>query len=424
MKKISILFSGLSYLNHNYGAQGIALPITEKLDRYFDLKSVFTVSNKYYLDDKQFGKKYKYTVVPNRVPYVYLNKADYFDKILTIRYFYKQIFNNKNKYLISEIKKCDVILDISGIEFIGNNNFINKWLNYLDTIYIQEIAKKYNKLYLKYTKSYGPFTPSFYSSRIRKHLKELPTLFIRGEENLKQVKKLNLGIPLYCFPDISFALKPSSKTWAENYLKKIKINLTKPIIGISPSTVISNIDISNNNSAGPNHIKLCKELINVFRNNNQQILLIPHSIKDGEDLQSCDLALCKKIYLELENKNDVFLLEDLNLDYKNVRSIIGLLSFYITARYHSICSALYMKIPTICLSWHIKYFDLYSMFLDKFCIINCRTENVKDSIKKIKEYYEDISWFDKDKLTNNKKKVLLKIDKSIKLFNNIIENNF
>jgi hypothetical protein len=30
-KKIKVLFTGLLYLNHNYGAQGIAFPMMEKL---------------------------------------------------------------------------------------------------------------------------------------------------------------------------------------------------------------------------------------------------------------------------------------------------------------------------------------------------------------------------------------------------------
>jgi len=55
-KKIRILFCGLSYLSHNYGAQGIAFPITEKLNEYFNLDAVFAVSNKHYFEDKKLGK--------------------------------------------------------------------------------------------------------------------------------------------------------------------------------------------------------------------------------------------------------------------------------------------------------------------------------------------------------------------------------
>ena len=190
-KKIRILFSGLSYLNHNYGAQGIAFPIIKKLNMYFDLEAVFAVSNKHYFEDKKLGEKYNYKVVLNKFKYEYMSEADFFDKILTMKYLLNNKLNNQKEQLISEIIKCDAIIDLSGIEFIGNRDFIKKWSNYLDIIYLQEISKKYNKLYLKYTKSYGPFSSSFYSNRVRKHLKELPALFIRGKENLKQVEELD-----------------------------------------------------------------------------------------------------------------------------------------------------------------------------------------------------------------------------------------
>jgi hypothetical protein len=52
-----------------------------------------------------------------------------------------------------------------------------------------------------------------------------------------------------------------------------------------------------------------------------------------------------------------------------------------------------MKIPTISLSWHIKYEDIMKLYLDKFLIVDCRTKNITESLKLIDEFYEQRDWF-------------------------------
>jgi len=47
-KKVKILFTNLTYLNHNYGAQGIAFPLIEKLDEHFDGEYTFVLPERYY----------------------------------------------------------------------------------------------------------------------------------------------------------------------------------------------------------------------------------------------------------------------------------------------------------------------------------------------------------------------------------------
>jgi polysaccharide pyruvyl transferase WcaK-like protein len=185
-------------------------------------------------------------------------------------------------------------------------------------------------------------------------------------------------------------------------------------VGLSPSTVIAGLKTKNLlSSCGSNHIKLCKDIIKFYRMNNQQVLLIPHSINDGKDLRSCDLALARKIYDETKNKKGLFLVDNTDLTYKQVRALIGLLDFYITGRYHSVSSALFMAVPTVVLSWHIKYRDIIRLFSDEFPIINCRDKSVEESLELIKDYYFNRQWFNRTELLERKEEIIEEIDKSV-----------
>jgi len=219
-------------------------------------------------------------------------------------------------------------------------------------------------------------------------------------------------------------LRPYNKEIAYDFLSKYKIDLDKQIIGISPSAVIGNIKSKKiNNSCGKNHIDLCKKIINFVDKKENQIILFPHSPYDKKNIQKCDIAYSKILYNEIKDRKRVFFIEDIPPDYRTARAIIGLFDFYFTGRYHSACSSIYMEVPTICLSWHIKYHDLMSLFFDDFLTLDCRNISISDSMNLIKNYYNDIKWFDKKRINKGKKIVEKKIDDSIKILVKEIKNS-
>lgn len=432
-QKIKILFPDLTYLNYNYGAQGIAFSLIEELDKYFDAEYTFVVSKEYYQDDCSFLKKYGFNIIISPNSYlisVALERGWFVSRILysLVRLFKKKIpkitENERELFsiLVRKLQENDVVIDLSGIEFTGGKGIKSRWLGYMQRVWIQRLTEKHNKLYLKYTKSYGPFPDRIYRYFVGRRLNKLPFVFVRGKNNLKIIKRLNLKPPIYSFPDISIALKPENKDWAIRYIKNLGLVPSESIIGISPSAVISSIPVySNNSSCSVNHIKLCKEIIKFFQSKGSKILLIPHSL-DKKHPESCDLALTKKIYNEIEDKTNVFIISE-GLTYKQVRSIVGLLDFYITGRYHSVSSALSMGIPVISLAWHIKYRDIMSLFLDDFLVIDCRTTSIRESLALIKKYYDNQNWFNRDKVLKRKEEAMKQINKSIEILTREIEKS-
>jgi hypothetical protein len=230
-KKIKVLFTGLLYLNHNYGAQAIAFPMMEKLSRYFDAEYTFVLTQKQSQETLPFLSKYNFNVISASNPFVIFKKRYFPIYLLYCLIKGKNTVEERKKFsiLVDALSENDVVIDLSGIEFIGNIPLKRRYLNYIARISLQYLAEKHDKLYLKYTKSYGPFprADKFYTFLVKRQLNKLPFLLVRGKDNLNEIKKLNLKIPLYSFPDISLSLKAESVNWALNYLDQLGVDSSK-----------------------------------------------------------------------------------------------------------------------------------------------------------------------------------------------------
>jgi len=109
------------------------------------------------------------------------------------------------------------------------------------------------------------------------------------------------------------------------------------------------------------------------------------------------------------------LIEDMNLTYKQLRAIIGLMDFYVAGRYHSVASALFMGVPVVSLSWHIKYRDLMTLFLNEPPLVDCEKTTVDNAMSLIEKYYRRRDWFDAAKVAQRKAEVSREVKKSIEL---------
>ena len=157
--EIKVLFTGLSYLNHNYGAQGIAFPLMEKISSKFNAEYTFVLSRNQQ-KEYSFSREFALTSITTPSFFAFLRKRS-FPIYLLYRLIKRKTLTKveKRNYsaLVNILKESDVVIDLSGIEFIGNVPLKTRYLKYLNETSVQLIAEKYDKLYIKYTKSYGPF---------------------------------------------------------------------------------------------------------------------------------------------------------------------------------------------------------------------------------------------------------------------------
>ena len=151
-KVIKFLFVGLQYLKRNYGAQGIAFPLIEKLSSHFDAEYTFVISRKHQRQEHAFLEKrplIKGVTSPDH--FVILGKCNVlftpFYPLIRRRLLSK---DEKATYLllVNALKESDVVIDLPGIEFIGNLPLKRRYSGYLNTISMQWLAEKYDKIYL------------------------------------------------------------------------------------------------------------------------------------------------------------------------------------------------------------------------------------------------------------------------------------
>ncbi|MFX1521552.1 MAG: hypothetical protein ACFFCD_16715, partial [Promethearchaeota archaeon] len=159
-ERIKVLFTGLLYLNHNYGAQGLSFPMMKKLSSRFNAKYTFVLPQGYPEEKASFSEEYTFNVIIAPRLFVILGKLRfpfYFLYLIVKRKNFPKDERRRYSVLIDALKKSDVVIDLAGIEFIGNFPIRKRYADYIRRVSMQWLAEKYGKLYLKYTKSYGPF---------------------------------------------------------------------------------------------------------------------------------------------------------------------------------------------------------------------------------------------------------------------------
>ncbi len=430
MVKMQIVITDVYDLKYNYGVQGLVLPLIDKIrEKIPHAEFIMPVQSLYYNGPNiEFAAERGIRLV-NYWKYSFVFELVHPLLKLTglLRSGRKRVKDtepddNLNKKsplhgycaLNDAIRGSLLVIDVAGIEFIGNSGLKKKWGELLFCRMFQKLARRYKKPYFKYTKSYGPFEGFLFRAAVKKLLEELPFIFVRGRNNLETMQRLGLKTPLYLFPDVSLVLEPAPAEWAERHLGSLGIDNSKPVTGISPSRVLSRIDSGGGaNITGRNHRELCKRLIREYSDKGSQVLVIPHAI-DRIDKNKCDRELAAELLKETGHPEGVFLAGD-GLSYSEVRALIGKLSYYITGRYHSVASALYMGTPVVSLAWHVKYADIMSEFLDVYPVIDSRSTPIDEALSLIGRYHDDLSWFDREKVKENRERIGREIEQSIQM---------
>jgi polysaccharide pyruvyl transferase WcaK-like protein len=419
-----IVITDVYDLRHNYGVQGLVLPLVDKIRDLVDVQFVMPVQSAYFTPANiEFAAArgitlvsyWKYSFLFEIFHPLFKTPESFFSRLIRI------ITGNKGKEaltlyheLVDEISDAEKVIDVAGIEFIGNSGIKKKWGELLFCRMFQELAAREGKPYYKYTKSYGPIEGYVFRLVVKDLLEKLPFVFVRGKSNLEELEKIIIKTPLFIFPDVSLVLKPSNQEQAKQHLKSAGLDTSMPIAGISPSRVLSKISSNNiNNSVGSNHVELVRRLTGYLLEKGYQVLMIPHAI-DNIDLKKCDREFAKEILKEINSPDGIFMIPE-DLSYSDVRGIIGQLSFYVTGRYHSVASALYMETPVISLSWHVKYADIMSEFLNDFLSLDSRNTGVDEALALIGKYHDNRSWFDKEKIRENRERIEKEIDKSVRM---------
>jgi colanic acid/amylovoran biosynthesis protein len=155
--------------------------------------------------------------------------------------------------------------------------------------------------------------------------------------------------------DTAFLLKPSSRTVGMNILKKEGIDLSQSSsvnIGITTSQVMfhhSNLEILDDNEKYTLYLETMANIIDwIIESKDALIIFIPHCIGPGNNFD--DRIVASDIHKKIKNKEKFKIIIN-EYSASELKSVIGLLDFFIGERTHSLIAATSMCIPSIAITF-------------------------------------------------------------------------
>lgn len=261
--------------------------------------------------------------------------------------------NDIHSDVMNIFRATDIVVDIAGFvsgDQIGARRSFVRWLTYRQARYARN-------RYLFMPQSWGPFKNTWVRMFTRSIIKTAEIVFARERESYDYLHNCSLlkSQKLFLSPDIAFRFHLKSTEIGRKLLEKIGLNnFSTPFIVITPNIrvyerlegkMLKNI-----------YFRALLDIIKYFMENTScNIVLVPHEASFwGES----DIELCNMLFdLIGDKKNRLFVLPG-NASAQIVKAVIGLSSFVIASRYHSLVAALSTRTPVTVIGWSHKYDDL------------------------------------------------------------------
>jgi len=361
MEKISvrILVTGLC-LQGNKGGPALALSLKSQILKHIpEANFVFSVPrNKEYRHEEKWAEEYNVDIVED---------FSYLDLVFPINLIHSAYRFSRFKVWLNELKKCDLVIELSAISYVGPPTGSLKKLIFGPRFRYFLFANRHHKQFLAWTQSYGPLTSWIARMFAKWDLKRQPIIFCRGEETLENIQKLLPEKPALSYPDVAIILS-YDKEWGKKYIQShFNLKDDSRIVTISPSAVM--YQRSSGKLKSNEHIKDLIKVSKFLVAQDCAVVFVPHTFRPDQSVpEVCDTAVSKIIVESLDNINQVYLLDE-DLSPHKLKSIISNAFIHIGARYHSIVAALSLGVPCISFSWHHKYRDIMRMYdLENFVV--------------------------------------------------------
>ena len=243
----------------------------------------------------------------------------------------------EEKYCINPYKAFLNLVDNESVVFFSGGD-----------LYCYEDTVKQNFYIQKYLNKKKIDTILWGASLEKKHLtknvveqmKNFRFIICRESLSIENLESVNIKENVFLVPDPAFSLEP-----IETQLPSCFNN--SKVIGINISSMVNEGRTDLNTKFGRNIINLIKYILATTDDN---ILLIPHVIWSRQD----DQIIIQELMNRISCSERVSMLSIHNLNYLEIRYIIGHCRLFIGARTHSVVSAYAMHVPTLALGYSIK----------------------------------------------------------------------
>jgi colanic acid/amylovoran biosynthesis protein len=266
------------------------------------------------------------------------------------------IFSKKLRTKIESYDKFDLVIACGGGYLLTRKfrDIFNRLL-FIEDCYA---ARIFNKPYILFNQSVGPFCNNLHLKILKSYFKNAKLIICREKISYNRLKKLNLN-NIKLSSDIAFLLNSKKN----NLLTKYNYSSKNKNIGI---TVRNWSNQKEQKKYNREITKFINEIIN--KNDKIRIYFMPQVIY--EDKKDNDLILSNDIFNSLPKqvkKNVKIITEDLHP--KELKYIISKMDFFIGTRMHSNIFALSSLVKTIAIAYESKTIGIMNdLNLSKYTI--------------------------------------------------------
>jgi polysaccharide pyruvyl transferase WcaK-like protein len=362
---MKILVTGLC-LSRNLGGPAMGLTLVNELNsRMPDLDFTFAIEPLDYKQEKFWADRYGLKICRRDVILRDLTEKYWLTRIL------KKVrsknstseppidWNEIHEEFIHALKNTDIIIDMSGISYVGDKtgDLFTGIRSYSGFYY----AKKFQKPFIRFIQSYGPFQIFPVTYFARKEFKYHSILFARGKHSASYCRKITDPAKVFDFPDAAVLLPEADTDWLQTYLKNNNLKEKEYYI-LSPSSVIYHLN-ENVKGSGEDHVKSFFEIASYLILQKKKIVFLAHMYSDNP--LHCDRQICYKVAAQLNsafpNTGLIHIVEE-DLDPMQTKSLIKSSKLSVVSRYHALVAAISTCTPVITMGWNIKYQDLLEYY--------------------------------------------------------------
>lgn len=326
MEKIMLYQHGGSY---NHGCEALATTISAEILRNIENSQVYLCSHHAEQDEK-YNIKSLHRIIQNTR---WLRRW-------TLTYFVYQInkrtLKSKKLQEIFEVDKpcLELAEDMDCCVAIGGDNYCyNKGKIYWPT---ERVIKRKGKKMMLWGCS---VEPEELSGELAEHLQLFDAITVRDSITYEAFIENGFKDKVHLVADPAFLLEkdelPLPQNWKEGAM-----------VGINLSPMILNYTKNKEQV-----VKSVYALIDyILENTQMNIVLVPHVRLSYTD----DMDTLRPIFDNYKNTNRIILLDDYNLNCKQLKGYIARCKFFIGARTHSIIAAYSTGVPSLALGYSVK----------------------------------------------------------------------
>jgi len=203
-------------------------------------------------------------------------------------------------------------------------------------------------------------------------------IYVRDEKFVSELNKM--GVKYELTKDLSFYMQP----------QKVDITILSNSVGLNVSGLCYSNKFRDLSGRFDCYPQLIDEIIMYFQTNNIPLYLIAHSYNyNTPEYENDDMEAIKDIYIKLNNKKNIYLIDE-NLTSPQIKYVISQFIFFIGTRMHSNFAAIYTNTPVFGLAYSYKYegaFNYMGLNNNYASIIDLKKENIKPIVTKITHQY-------------------------------------